>query len=263
MWDVFPIQCEGDTGKPLQTIVPTYTYTRHPEVQIAEWKDVPDDVRVWAQMVWNDEFECQRTPVAAHDLLAWIPGQATLTARKGYWKDTYQSKPMVLMNGNYVHSMLRGHRLAEKLITSLAHEVGTRWKIDAFLFEIHEVPASLRRRRAQPIASFQYVWIPTLTVDPAWTGLTPKALREVLRVHRGFQSTTYPGMIGYRHAVHGRVVVLDAHGDAVVFESITDIATLPGNGHHCRLFHPLGPFKLYAENMYFEERSATEFVLIP
>jgi hypothetical protein len=159
--------------------------------------------------------------------------------------------------------MLRGHRLAEKMITSLAHEVGTRWNIEAFLFELQAVPRHLQTRRAQPIASFQYVWIPTLAVDSNWIPLNPKAVRDALRPQRGFQSATYPGMIGYRHAVHGRVVVLDAHDDAVVFDSVTDIATLPGNGRYCRLFHPLGPFNLFVENMYFESRSMSESVLIP
>jgi hypothetical protein len=263
MWDVFPIQCQGTTGRPLQTIVPDYPYTRYTEVQVSEWKDVPEDVKRWCQMIWKDEFDCQRTPIAATDLLAWIPEQATLTARRGYWVDTYQSKPMVLMNANYVHSMLRGHRLAEKMITSLAHEVHKQWNIDAFLFEIQKVPSSLIRRRAEPIASFQYVWVPTLFVDPDWRVMKPNALRDALRTRRGFQSATYPGMIGYRHAGHKRIVVLDSHDDAVVFESMTDVATIPGHGRYCRVFHPFGPFKLYVENMYFEPQIATDNILIP
>lgn len=263
MWDVFPIQCDGTTGKPLQTISPKYPYTRHPEVQVAPWKDVPPDVRTWAQMIWKDEFECHRVPIASTDLLAWIPGQATLTARRGYWVDKYQSKPMVLMNSNYVHSMLRGHRLAEKMITSLAYEVGQRWNIDAFLFEIREVPASLQRRKAHPIAAFQYVWIPSLEEDPNWVVMKPKALRSVLRTTRGFHSATYPGMTGYRHAVHGRVVLLDACDDAIYFDSVSDLTTLPGPGRYCRMFSPLGPVKLYAENMYFERGNCTDTVVIP
>lgn len=263
MWDVFPIQCEGDTGTPLHTISPKYPYTRHPEVQVAEWKDVPEDVRTWAQMIWKDEFDCQRAPIASTDLLAWIPGKATLTARQGYWMDTYQSKPMVLMNSNYVHSMLRGHRLAEKMITSLAHEVGRRWNIDVFLFEIREVPMSLQRRKAVPIASFQYVWIPSLEEDPQWVVMKPRALRSVVQSIRGFHSKTYPGIIGYRHAVHGRVVVLDSHDDAIYFDSVSDLATLPGAGRYCRVFSPFGPVKLYAENVYFESGNGTEVVLIP
>lgn len=263
MWDVFPIQCEGDNGKPLQTISPAYSYTRHPEVLVAPWKDVPEDVQTWAQMIWKDEFECQRAPIAATDLLAWIPGQATLTARRGYWMDQHQSKPMVLMNSNYVHSMLRGHRLAEKLITSLAYEVGHRWNIDAFLFEIREVPASLRRRKAVPIASFHYVWIPSFDEDPNWVVLKPKALRSVLQTTRGFHSSTYPGLIGYRHAVHGRVVLLDAHDDAIYFDSLSDLSTLPGTGRYCRVFSPVGPVHLYVENMYFERGAGHEQVLIP
>lgn len=263
MWDVFPIQCEGDMGIPLRTISPKYVYTRHPDVQVAPWKNVPTDVRTWAQMIWKDEFDCHRVPIAPSDLLAWIPGQATLTARRGYWMDTHRSKPMALMNSNYVHSMLRGHRLAEKMITSLAHEVVRRWNIDAFLFEIREVPASLRRRKAVPIASFQYVWVPSLEEDPNWGVMTPKALRSVLQTQRGFHSSTYPGMIGYRHAGHGRVVLLDAHNDAIYFDSASDLTTLPGTGRYCRAFSPLGPVKLYAENMYFERRTGTEGLIIP
>jgi hypothetical protein len=261
MWDVFPIHCEGTSGTPLSTIHPQYPYIRDPDVQVALWHDVPPDVKEWARMIWNDEFTCVRTPLASCDLFAWIPGQATLLARKGYWIGHQKSKPMAMVTCNYVHPLLRGHRLAERMISSIGYEVQAQWSIDVFLFEVHRVPQTLRRRGAVPVCRFEYAWIPTFLPDNRWKLLPSRQIRRILRGRPGFHSKTYPGCIGYRHADTARVVILDAYEDVVMYESWMDLTTLPGDGRYCRVPHPAGQVHIFAENMVVESMAGS--VLIP
>lgn len=261
MWDVFPIHCEGTVGRPLATLHPHYPYTRDPDVQICPWKKVPADVKTWARMIWSDEFGCTRTPLASTDLFAWIPGQATLVARKGYWIGRQKSKPMAMITCNYVHPLLRGHRLAERMISSIGYEVYAHWSIDTFIFEVHRVPQSLERRGAVPVTRFEYAWIPTLRPDSRWKPISPREIRRALQEKQGFHTAKYSGCVGYRHSSTGRVVVLDAYDDVVMYDAWRDLTTLPGDGRHCRVPHPLGQVHLFVENMIVEP--TTESVLIP
>lgn len=255
MWDVFPIQCEGVSGRSLQTIDPTFAYKRDPEVQIKPWKEVPEAVRFWAQMIWKEEFDCERPPLGPRDLVAWIPGQATLLARKGYWVGDHQSKPMAFIDCNYVHSMLRGHRIAERLIQSLCHEVVAQWSISAFAFEIQDIPRSLRSRRAVPLSSFQYVWVPTLFPDTKWTRMPTRDVRAYLHGQKGFHTRSYPGVVGYEHADTGHRVILDCHNDVIAYDSFGDLASVPGDGRYVRVFGSGGQFHLFLENVYCSSTS--------
>ena len=253
MWDVFPILCDplSDDRFELKTIKPGYKYTRFPEVLVEYWYDVPKDVKKWCETIWADEFGCMRNPLSTDDLLAWIPNQGTLIARNGRWVDDTKSKPMVYISCNYVHPEMRGYRLAEKMINSIAVEACNRWNNEAFLFEIREVPKSLKMRGAIPVARFDYLWIPSSYTDDKWEVIRKKDISNSLFRIKGFHPSSFGDCKGYRHTESKRIVILDSHDDVVYYDSVFDLYSLPNSGHYVRMFSSTGAHHYFIENMYF------------
>ena len=261
MWDVLPIMCEGMDGPHLGTIEPSYPFPVFSEVLVKPWKDVPEQVKEWAFMIWKEEFGSVRIPLDSTDLFAWIPAQATLIARKGYWNDYHKTKPMCIINWNYVHPEFRGYRLAEKTISTLCAAVIKEWEIDAFLFEVETIPVHLKRRKAKMLSRFDYLWVPNIGTDPDWVIMKQSELHREFSSQIGFHTKSYTGCLGYRHSKTGTRVLLDSHDDVMFYDSFGDIGTIPGQGRFCRVFHPYGSNYLFVQNMYFTE--TYPFVTLP
>lgn len=256
MWKSLPIQRKGQSGPHLGTIHPSFPYKRSEDVQVAEWKDVPESIQEWALSVWKDYFGTVRNPMYKTDLLAWIPGVATLVAHKGYWVDAYQSKPMINMSYNFVHPERRREGLAGKLIQTLGLESSKRWQSDAFLFEVQFIPPSLAT--AIPIAKFHYVWIPCLRTDSRWTLMKERQIKRSLYGRPGLHMTHYAGFRGYEHSESKHIIVLDPNNDVIAYDSMSDFLEFGVDGsigHFCRVFSPYGVVTVFAENMYFQTPS--------
>ena len=256
MWKSLPIQRKGQTGPHLGTIYPQFPYKRSEDVHVAEWKDVPESIQKWALSVWRDSFGIARNPMHTTDLLAWIPGVATLVAQRGYWVDAYQSKSMINMSYNFVHPERRREGLAGKLIHTLGLESSKRWDTDAFLFELQNVPPSLAT--AIPIAKFHYIWIPCLRTDARWTLISERRIQKLLRGRPGFHPLRYSGCRGYEHSESKHIIVMDPHNDVIAYDSMSDFLEFGVDGsigHFCRVFSPYGVISVFAENMFFQSPS--------
>lgn len=261
MWDVFPIQCQGDKGSPLKTIIPNYKYTVYDEVNVKPWKEVPDEVKRWCMTIWNDEFNCIRCPAGGDDLLFWIPKQGMLLGKKGIWVDELKSKRVVYVSCNYVHPEMRKQRVSERLIHMVGHKANELWNIDSFIFEAAKFPRTLLKRNAIPIAKFQYTWVPTMMIDKEWKEITNNEIKNYIYGKEGFYPDECVGCIGFQHSKSKNIIVLDYNDDVVAYDSYLDLTTLNGKGHYCRVFSELGMFYFFAENMYFERTNS--FKIIP
>lgn len=253
MWELLPIQTSGIAGQPFTVIQPNFPYPRSSDVRVLIWKDVPTDIQQWAQSIWEDIFECVRSPISPDDLFAWIPGVGILYATSSRWTDTDRSFRVAFVHHIYVHPGNRHRGTVPKLVCSLCHEVVSQWNIQVFAFELEQVPPSLSRKRAIPFLSFDYVWIPFFPTEDPWILLNPTETKKYLTKQQGFHSR-YTGWQVYEHPQNRNRVVLDAHNDIVHCDSFQSVVRchIPGmRGAYIRLFHPLGNNHIFVENLFF------------
>ena len=255
MWEFLPIQTTDHQGRPYTVIHPDFPYPRSPDVRVACWKDVPQDVQAWAQSAWNDHFECVRPPAAPNDLLAWIPGVGVLLAKQSRWSDEERSFPVVFVQYTYVHPANRNQYVTPKLVTSLCSEAVHRWNIHVFAFELESIPTGLVRRQAVPFLRFDYIWIPFFAWEPPWNELSKNQMKQYLNKKTGFHPFHYAGWKAYQHPTQGSVIVLDAHNDVAHYDSFQDLlrSHIPGlRGAYIRVFSPTGRTTVFLENLFFE-----------
>ena len=119
------------------------------------------------------------------------------------------------------------------------------------------IPPSLLAIKATPVCRYNYVWIPFhSSKTPAWT---PSKLS--LKSEKGFHGK-YPGWLSYSN--QSDTIVFDSCGDIVWYTNFSTLSTFDGflsNGAYCRVFHPLGSFAVFAQNMYFEPSAFTHYLL--
>jgi len=259
MWKSFPIQTSSTPkGEECSRMVDNFSYIRDPDVEVSTWKDAPGNVKQWCLSLWKDTFGTLRPPVQDDDMLGWIPAKATITASYGQWIGETRSRRVVYINHLFVDSLCRGEGIASKLIHSIANEACTRWgKSQSFLFEVEHIPPSLLAIGATPLCRYNYVWIPFHSSNtPAWT---PSKLS--LKSEKGFHGK-YPGWLSYSN--QSDTIVFDSCGDIVWYTNFSTLSTFDGflsNGSYCRVFHPLGSFAVFAQNMYFEPSAFTHYLL--
>jgi hypothetical protein len=155
---------------------------------------------------------------------------------------------MVYVCYNYVDKEFRGEGIAKKMILSMAHELTKAWGPISFMFELKDVPVSLRS--AVPLLYFTYIWVPflSISVPPKWTASTT----DVLQTQKGFHCLDWTGYKAFEH--QGCRVIFDPHDDSVYYDDYASLHTFDAlaiPGAYCRLFSPAGNIKVYVENMHF------------
>jgi hypothetical protein len=250
MWEVLPIlrtYTDDDSSIPYSFLSRDHVYDRYDDVEVMKWKHVPENIKEWSLSLWRDHFKIKRNPVSKNDLLIWIPRKGTLVAKYGRWIGDSRSKQMVYVCYNYVDKEFRGEGIAKKMILSMAYEITKRWGPISFMFELKDVPASLRT--AVPLLQFTYMWVPfvSIRVPPKWS-----AVSIDLTGQKGFHCLDWTGYKAFEY--DGCRIVFDPHDDIVYYDdysSLHSFDALPIPGAYCRFFSPAGNIHVYVENMFF------------
>ncbi len=260
MWKSLPIQTEGVSGREFSPIDRNFQYTRYPEVNVTEWKNVTRSLKQWFTQTWKDSFGTQRDPLHSSDLVGWIPNNGTIVARYGHWIGTTKSKNVAYINFLWVYPDARNEGVAKKLILSVANEICKIHGNDTtFMFEVDTVPESLNQRRAIPMCRYDFVWIPFCPSSVMWKRVSIKNIGAV----PGFHGKLNKGFQLYQNDF-GDKLLLDSNDDIVWYTSFLSIFTfnrLNKIGTYCRFFSPYGRCAIYAENMYFTPTFSTHYIL--
>ena len=259
MWESLPIQTSPG---PLYTMIDReFVYPVSESVRISRWKDVPENIQVWATSIWNDVFHAQRNFMGDNDLLIWIPRVSTLVAKHGKWIGDDKSFYSVFVTCNYVDADFRGQGISSQMILSMANEATKIWGPAPFLFEVHNIPRGLVS--IQPFLRFTYVWIPFIQIQnpPRWTPCDLSAITE-----KGYPGFYADHMEGYRaFSYDGQMILLDPLNDIVYYTDALVLPTfdaLPLPGTWCRFFCPWGNTRVFLHNMYFSPPPSMKHYLL-
>lgn len=258
MWNSFPIQTtETPSGIEGTMIDPSFKYTNYPEVQTHDWKDCPKQVKQWCLTLWKDVFGTVRDPVGPQDIVGYIPSKATIVAKYGKWIGDRKSKHLVVICFLYVDHSLRGKGIATKMIHTIGHECGKRWGPTSFLFESDTVPSSLSKKKAVPLCTYHYGWIPFIPSDNKW-----KEIPFNEETVQGFHGSR-TGYRMYQDSV-GDKIVFDFNDDIVWYTNLFTLRTFNGFlalGAFCRFFTPWGGSALFAHNMFYTPTRWSHYLL--
>jgi hypothetical protein len=226
-----------------------FQYPVSADIRVSRWKDTPTETKAWAFSIWAETFGTQRTCMGDDDLLLWMPGISTLTAKHGTWIGDTRSFYAVYVGGNYVDPAHRGKGISGRMILTMANEATRIWGPIPFLFELQTVPPGLRD--VQPILRFSYVWIPFANpADP------PRWKEGGVDIERGYPGFHVDSTEGYRCFSRGdQRILLDSLNDIIYYTDVLSLPTFDGmplSGAWCRVFHPWGSVRVFLHNMYHD-----------
>jgi len=259
MWETLPIQ---KSPGPLHTMIDRdFVYSKTDSVRISRWKDVPENVRIWATSIWKDKFHVQRNFMADDDLFVWIPRVATLVAKHGRWIGDEKSFNSVFVTCNYVDTDFRGNGISGQMILSMANEATKIWGPIPFLFEVHTVPRGLVP--IQPFLRFTYIWIPFVDVHtpPRWTPCDLSVITA--KRYPGFYADNLDGYRAFSY--DGQLILMDPLNDIAYYTDALVLPTFDGlvlPGAWCRFFCPWGESRVYLHNMYFTPPSSMKHYML-
>lgn len=248
MWETLPIQRTSHSSS--GTLIDRdFQYPVSPSIRVSPWKDVPSETKSWAFSVWAETFGTQRHCMGNDDLLMWMPGISTLTAKHGRWIGDTRSFHAIYVSGNYVDPEHRGKGISGRMILTMAARATEIWGPIPFLFELQSVPPGLRE--VQPILRFSYIWIPFLDVadPPRWQ----EVCIDISARYPGFHVDSKEG---YRcFSRDGQIILLDSLNDIIYYTDTLSLHTFDGmplSGAWCRVFHPWGSVQVFLHNMYHD-----------
>ena len=260
MWESLPIQRKVAAPDTRYSMINRdHSYRLQPDVSVAEWKDVPEQLRAWCMSIWEDEFKLRRCPASPGDILAWIPRKGMILAKYGRWIGPSQSVRCIYVCYNVVMRDYRGEGISGKLILTMCHACTEKWGPIPFMFELEHVPASLSR--VPPFLSFSYVWVPFLNIQipPKWK----PSSHDSLATYQGFHTADWTGYQCFEYS--GMKIVLDPHNDIIYYDDYASLLTfdaLPIPGAYCRVFSPFGTISVLVENLHFAPNPAFKHFLI-